>query len=195
MPMKYCAKLLLVFVLFPPAEAGAEAPAIVEACKACHDVDGSGVGKAFVPIIAGTPPAHIEEALYAYKDGARQCVVEPVMCSTAALLSDDDIAELAEYYGSLPRFSHSATFNEKLVEKGEAVHKRLCGRCHVPPNDPDVADMLGYPLHGQRADYLRYALEAYVEGTRENLLREMEEKIEMLRPGDIEALVHYYVSY
>ncbi|MBT8108357.1 MAG: hypothetical protein KJP17_08985, partial [Gammaproteobacteria bacterium] len=49
------------------------APPIVAACKACHDVDGSGIGKPYVPVIAGIPAAHIEEALFAYKDGARQC--------------------------------------------------------------------------------------------------------------------------
>lgn len=171
------------------------APDIVAACKACHDVDGTGVGKEFVPIIAGTPPVHIEEALYAYKDGARKCTVEPVMCDTAAILSDEQIAELAAYYGNLQRFSHATTFNEKLAAAGETIHKRLCARCHVPPDDPDVADVLGIPLHGQRADYLKYALESYLNGNRENLLPEMEEKIAQLKHGEVEALVHYYISY
>ncbi|MCG8370586.1 MAG: cytochrome c4 [Proteobacteria bacterium] len=187
--------ILPLLALFATSAGTAAPPAVIEACKACHDVDGSGVGKPYVPIIAGTPPVHIEEALYAYKDGARQCTIEPVMCDTVALLSDDDIADLAEYYGKLPRYSHATTFNEELVARGEAVHRDLCARCHVPPDDPDVADVLGYPLHGQRADYLRYALKAYVDGTRENLLEEMEEKIGRLRHGDVEALVHYYVSY
>lgn len=171
------------------------APPIVAACKACHDVDGSGVGKPYVPVIAGIPPVHIEEALYAYKDGARECRIEPVMCSTAALLSDDDVSELAAYYGKLPRYSHAATFNENLAAKGRTIHARLCARCHVPPDDPDVADVLGYPLHGQRADYLRYALDSYLDGTRENLLDEMKEKIDQLDHEDVVALVHYYVSY
>ena len=52
------------------------APAIIEVCKTCHDEDGSGVGKPYVPIIAGIPAVHIEEALFAYKDGARQCEVD-----------------------------------------------------------------------------------------------------------------------
>lgn len=186
---------LPVLLLFLSVTAAAAPPAIVAACRACHDVDGSGVGKDYVPIIAGIPPAHIEEALYAYKDGARQCRVEPAMCNTADLLSDDDVVQLAQYYGELPRHSHATTFNEALAAKGKLVHERLCARCHVPPDDPDVADVLGYPLHGQRADYLQYALEAYLNGTRENLLSDMEEKISQLEDGDVDALVHYYVSY
>ncbi len=197
MRMRFLGKSLglSVALLLSTSLVSATPPAIVAACQACHDVDGSGVGKAFVPIIAGTPAVHIEEALYAYKDGARQCTVEPAMCNTAALLSDDDVAALAKYYGNLPRYSHATTFNESLAAKGKAVHERLCARCHVPPDDPDVADMLGYPLHGQRADYLQYALEAYLSGTRENLLPEMEEKISQLEDGDVDALVHYYISY
>jgi cytochrome c553 len=148
-----------------------------------------------VPIISGIPAAHIEEALYAYIDGARQCMVEPAMCGAAAALSDDDVTELAQHYSALPRYSHATTFDENLVVRGEEIHRRLCARCHVPPDDPDVGDVLGYPLHGQRADYLEYALSAYLRGTRENLLPDMKEKIEQLQDGDVTALVHYYISY
>ena len=177
------------------AGAVSAAPPIVAACKACHDVDGSGVGRPYVPIIAGIPPVHIVEAIYAYKDGARQCTVEPAMCNTVALLSDRDVEELADYYGRLPRYSHAATFNEELAARGKTIHARLCARCHVPPDDPDVENVPGYPLHGQRADYLRYALDAYLEGTRENLLDEMKEKIDQLDHEDVVALLHYYISY
>jgi len=171
------------------------APEIVAACKSCHAEDGAGVGKTIVPIIAGMPAVHIEEALYAYKDGARQCLVEPVMCDTAALLSDDNIADLAEHYGALPRNSLGESFDDELAEIGEKVHRKLCSRCHVPPDDPDVADVLGPPLHGQRSEYLRYALEAYLSGTRENILSDMEEKIALLDDGDVAVLVNYYASY
>jgi sulfide dehydrogenase cytochrome subunit len=187
-------RVLSVLLLFVAAGVQA-APAIIEACKACHDEDGSGVGKDYVPIIAGIPPVHIEEALYAYKDGARKCVVEPAMCSTAAILSDEDIEAVARHYGALDRYSHATTFNENLAAKGAVIHERLCARCHVPPDDPGVAEALGYPLHGQRADYLRYALESYLNGNREHLLPQMEEKIKELNHGDIRALVDYYVSY
>ena len=187
---------ILVFLLTAVLSGAAQAaPAIVEACRSCHAEDGAGVGKANVPIIAGMPAVHIEEALYAYKDGARQCLEEPVMCDTADLLSDENIADLAEHYGALPRGSVDEPFDAELAAIGEKVHSRLCGRCHLPPDDPDVEDMLGPPLHGQRSAYLRYALEAYLDGARENLLPEMEEKIGLLDEGDVAVLVNYYTSY
>ncbi|MDH3620063.1 MAG: hypothetical protein OER91_04175 [Gammaproteobacteria bacterium] len=184
--------LLLAFLACVPAMA---TPAIVEACKSCHAEDGSGVGKQVVPIIAGMPAVHIEEALYAYKDGARQCVEEPVMCDTAKLLTDEDVADLAEHYAAIARPSLDEKIDDAQASLGEPVHRKLCARCHVPPDHPDVGDVLGPPLHGQRADYLRYALEAYLSGTRENLLDEMKEKISLLDAGDVEALAHYYGSY
>jgi cytochrome c553 len=190
--MPFILAFLLTAVLAGAVQA---APAIVEACKSCHAEDGAGVGKTNVPIIAGMPAVHIEEALYAYKDGARQCLEEPVMCETAGLLSDENIADLAEHYGALPRNSVDEKFDAELAAIGEKVHKKLCARCHLPPDDPDVEDVLGPPLHGQRSAYLRYALAAYMQGTRENLLPEMEEKIALLDEGDIAVLVNYYASY
>jgi cytochrome c553 len=187
--------LYFVCVLLLLAGGALAAPAAVEVCRVCHDEDGSGVGKPFVPVIAGIPAVHIEEALYAYKDGARRCVRMPAMCETAATLDDEDVAALAEHYGSLQRYSHAATFDESLVLQGEKIHARLCARCHLAPDDPDAANALGIPLHGQRADYLEYALEAYLSGIRENLLPEMEEKISQLDEDDVRALVNYYVSY
>ena len=187
--------LVVALLLVVGQFAFAGPPAIVEACKACHAADGAGVGKRIVPVIAGMPAVHIEEALYAYIDGARQCVAEPVMCDTVALLTDDNIADLAEYYAALERPSLDVEIDESLAALGEPVHRKLCARCHVPPDDPNVADVLGPPLHGQRADYLEYALAAYLSGTRENLLDEMKAKISLLDDGDVEALAHYYGSY
>ncbi len=193
--MSRCSLLALLALAAGPAVASEAPPAVAAPCLACHDSDGSGVGKAFVPIIAGIPAAHIEEALFAYKDGARTCVIQPAMCEAAALLSDEDIATLAAWYGSLPRYTHAASFTEELAARGKAVHERLCARCHLAPDDPDVQDALGIPLHGQRGDYLRYALASYLDGTREHLLPAMKEKIGELREGEFDALINYYVSY
>ena len=193
--MLRCPLLVLLVLSAGAAAAAGEPPAVAAPCLACHDSDGSGVGKPFVPIIAGIPAAHIEEALFAYMDGARTCVVQPVMCEIAAALSDEDVATLAHGDGSLPRDSHGASFMEDRAAEGTAVHDRLCARCHLAPDDPDVEYAPGIPLHGQRSDYLRYALNAYLDGNREHLLPEMAEKVGQLRDGDIDALINYYVSY
>ncbi len=182
-----------LFVMLPGA-AFAE-PALTTGCQDCHGVDGLASETLDAPVIAGMPAAHIEEAIYAYRDGARQCRYEPLMCETVLHTSDERIADLAEHYAGQPRSSSKEEFDSDLAAKGKQIHAKLCNECHVKPDDPDVADALGIPLHGQRSVYLRYALQSYQDGRRENLLDAMAEKLEQIDSDDIEALVNYYASY
>jgi cytochrome c553 len=170
-------------------------PENLEVCAACHGDDGSGAGFPYVPIIAGTPAAHLEEALFAYQDGARNCVGVPVMCEAVAPLSEDDVFTLAKYYAAMPRISSEEEFDRKLAAVGKLLHDDLCAQCHVLPTDDDVENALGIPLNGQRAAYLRLALGAYLTGDRETLVPIMADKLRELDQGKIEALVHYYASW
>ena len=182
---------LALFICIFPSHAAADHPL----CFACHGTDGMGYGNFSIPIIAGIPAAHIEEALYAYKDGARRCNHAPLMCETASAISDEEVAEVADYFGGQERVSSEQSYAADKAAAGKLVHERLCEGCHVPPDDPDVADALGISLHGQRGWYLRYALESYMDGSRENLLPAMADKLSKLKEGDVENLIHYYTSY
>lgn len=189
--MKY---LIFAFLLIA-SSALVAAPENIEVCAACHGEDGEGVGYAYVPIIAGTPAAHLEEALFAYKDGARNCVGVPVMCEAVVTLSSDEIVEMAAYYSEMPRLSSGERFDTKLASVGKLIHDDLCARCHVLPTDENVETALGIPLNGQRAAYLRMALGAYLTGDRETLVPIMADKLRELDQGKIDALVHYYASW
>jgi cytochrome c553 len=186
--------LTLAFLLMTSAAFG-QAPANIAVCAACHGKDGAGVGYDYVPIIAGTPAAHLEEALYAYKDGARRCVGVPVMCEAIAPLSDDEIAEMAEYYATMPRLSTNEDFDRQLAAVGKIIHDDLCAQCHVLPTDENVEDALGIPLNGQKGAYLRLALGAYLTGDRETLVPIMSDKLRLLDQDKIDALIHYYASW
>jgi cytochrome c553 len=68
-------------------------------CVGCHGIPG--YKTAFpstyhVPKIAGQQPAYIVNALKAYKSGERS---HPSMRGIAASLTEEDMKELAEYYG------------------------------------------------------------------------------------------------
>ena len=94
----------------PPKPAAAEQKTIVgdadaahrnktAMCLGCHGIPG--YRTAFpsvyhVPKIAGQQPAYIVAALKAYKAGERS---HPSMRGIAASLSDQDMADLAAYYG------------------------------------------------------------------------------------------------
>lgn len=101
----------------------------------------------------------------------------------------------AEYFAAQVRTYNFEIFDEELAARGAVLHERHCGACHVPPHDEDVAYAIGIPLHGQRPDYIRYAIGAYFGGKREPLLDTMEHEIQRLDPTDFDALVHYYSSY
>jgi len=171
------------------------APATLDQCMACHGDDGMGHGNPMIPVIAGMPAEHIEEAIFAYVDGARRCTREPLMCEIVAALSEDEVFEIAEYFATQSRESPQEDFDTGLAAEGEVLHEQHCSSCHVPPDDENVASAVGIPLHGQRSEYLRYAIESYFSGDREALLATMANRILLLEPGDLGALVHYYSSY
>jgi len=179
---------------FMPGSVLASQPTL-DTCIECHGSDGMGDGLAMVPVIAGMPVGHIQEAIFAYVDGARNCVREPRMCETVAALSESQVTEFAEYYAGKERGSSREEFNKELAEEGAVLHQRHCSTCHFPPDHEGVADAVGIPLHGQRSEYLRYAIEAYLAGDRESLLEAMSDEIGKLVPGDLGVLVNYYSSY
>lgn len=189
------ARLSVCFALLCLPAFAVAAPDTVETCAECHGVDGMGLGRAMVPVIAGIPAGHIEEAIFAYVDGARRCVREPRMCETVAELSEREVAEIAEYYAAQVRSSPREEFNEQLAADGAVLHEQFCSTCHLPPDDEAVADAIGIPLHGQRSEYLRFAIEAYFAGDREALVETMAIRIRNLEAGDLGALVNYYSSY
>lgn len=72
------------------------------ACFGCHGKDGNGIAPNF-PRLAGQFDLYLQQVLHEYKDGQRN---NPIMKVQAANLSDQDIAEIAQYFSSLPSKSH-----------------------------------------------------------------------------------------
>ena len=183
--------LAAIFLSFP---ATAAEPWLAP-CFACHGEDGMGKADPMYPVIAGIPAAHIEEAIYAYIDGARQCLREPRMCETVASLTESEVSAAAEYFSTRVREYNLEEFDAELAATGAVLHERHCGACHVPPHDEDADYAIGIPLHGQRPEYIRYAIRAYFGGNREPLLDTMAHEIQQLDNDDLDALVNYYSSY
>jgi len=192
--MKQRFRFCLFAILALPALALAR-PDAVDACAECHGADGMGKGDPMIPVLAGIPAGHIEEAVFAYIDGARRCVREPKMCETVAEFDEDLVFDIANYYGAKERQALDQDFDEKLAEEGAALHRQHCGACHARPDSRQADFAIGIPLHGQRKEYLRFAIEAYLAGDREALLPAMAHELGELEAGDIGALVNYYASY
>ncbi len=177
---------LLVIV----GSAVADGSRALKMCVGCHGADGRGT-EADVPIIAGIPPLVQEDALYAYRDGDRNCGAKPLMCKSVSMLSEDQIVELAAHFAAMPYAPAREDFDAALAEKGKSLHMGGCAICHGADDPGDAEASI---LHGQRKEYLRYALQQYAAGEREQLPA-MEKKTKLLSNDDIEALLNYYASY
>jgi cytochrome c553 len=137
-------------------------------CTACHGPEGNSVSPLW-PNIAGQNASYLLAQMQAFKDGSR---VDPLMSSQAMILSDEDMANLAVYFESLPAAAQSIA-DESLLERGEALYRggnkdneaSACLACHGPTGRGNPAAI--YPaLQGQHAAYTAKQLNAYADGNR-----------------------------
>lgn len=143
------------------ANAGATKNAM---CLGCHGIKGyqSSFPEVYkVPMISGQSAAYIAAALHEYKKGDRKF---PTMRGIADSLTDQDIADLAAFYGAQGMVAGNEPPAKAVKEPSAQVKalldKASCASCHGAnfntPIDPS------YPkLAGQHADYLFVALKAY----------------------------------
>ncbi len=66
-------------------------------CAACHGQDGKGIAPNY-PVLAGQHADYLTHALKQYRSGERK---NAIMAGFAGALSDDDIEDLAAWFGSL----------------------------------------------------------------------------------------------
>ncbi len=148
------------------AEAG-KAKAIT--CTACHGAEGNSANPMW-PNIAGQNAPYLKAQLQAFKEGLRK---DPLMSSQAMLLSDEDIADLAVYFESLPAAAQSVA-DASSVSLGEALYRGgntangvpACIACHGPTGRGNPAAQ--YPaLQGQHSVYTAKQLNDYAAETRQ----------------------------
>lgn len=166
---------------------------LAASCQTCHGDDAANAATPN-PYLNAQLPTYLYRQLRDYKDGSRQ---HPVMSSIAAALSDQDMADIAQWYSRQvpiePRSdNHPAT--PTLVESGDS--KRLippCGICHdwggrgEPVDTPRLA--------GQKSAYLTQTLASYRSGERHNdIYRRMRAMSERLSEDEIRALAAYYAT-
>jgi len=164
---------------------------VLPMCIGCHGADGVSGAQPDVPIIAGIDALVQEDALYAYRDGVRECSPPGVMCQVSGSLSDDDIAELAAHFAEMPYKPAGEDFDAALAAEGEKIHKANCAVCHGMEGLGEAESSI---LPGQKMAYLRHAISQYAAGEREQL-PPMQKKIGALTPEETEALLNYYASY
>jgi len=166
---------------------------LAESCQSCHSADGRNAVSEY-PYLNGQLATYLYRQLHDYKDGGRP---NGVMSGIAAGLSDQDMADLAQWYsGQPPRApqtgQRSGAGTPSLVASGDS--KRLiapCGICHGWDGQGEPVDTPR--LAGQKAAYLKQTLLAYQSGERHNdIYRRMRAMSERLSAEEIGALAEYY---
>ena len=158
--------LLVSAPLFAAGDAGAgQAKAAI--CAACHNVDGNSTVPNW-PKIAGQHAPYLERQISLIKDGSRAV---PEMVGIAAMLSEQDIADIAAYFSTQAKTAGLA--DETLVAAGEMLYRAgiadkdvpACMSCHGPAGEGNP--LAGYPaLAGQHAVYSEKMLKGFRAGTR-----------------------------
>ena len=146
-----------------------------EVCAACHGPDGNSTAP-INPKLAGQHPAYLKKQLHEFKvpeDGKKAARASAVMAGFAAMLSEQDILNVAAYY-SAKEFKPSAAKDKDLVDLGRDIYRGgiakkgvpACAGCHGPTGSgiPDQYPRIG----GQYSDYTESQLVAFRSGARAN---------------------------
>jgi len=165
--------ILMSVGLASMAQAGGNAAAgekiVTGVCAACHGADGNSVITTN-PKLAQQHPEYIAKQLANFKSGERK---NAIMSGMAAVLSTEDMANVAAYFGAQKGKVGSAKTNaagslgEKIYRGGIAsVGVPACASCHgatgagIPVQFPR--------LSGQHAEYVVTQLKAFYTGERAN---------------------------
>lgn len=150
-------------------------------CHGCHGIPNyKNVYPTYaVPKLGGQSPAYIFAALKAYATQQRS---HPTMYSQSATMSDQDMRDIAAFFGSQP------------IRPGNPVagtpppSTATCVACH---GNDGVGITPDYPtLSGQYADYLAQSLRDYKSGKRKNPI--MVGFTTALTDEDIEAIANFF---
>lgn len=159
-----------------------------QTCLGCHGAPGlRNPGPVYnIPMVGGQHPQYIITALQAYKDKNR---AHGTMQAQAANLSDQDMADIAAFFGGMEGNSRPSRVNMQKAKLGQEK-SAICAACHGATGDGDNTI---YPkLAGQYESYLVQALKEYRSGDRKSA--EMAGFASTLKIGDIEALSAWFAS-
>jgi len=141
------------------------------ACSACHGMDGATGLDPSYPNLAGQNEKYLLRQLQLIQSNER-----PILLMTGQLTgkSDQDLANLAAYYASLPGKTGQAEGDDEAVARAEAIYRGgilerrvpACIACHSPSGVGNAP--AGFPrISGQPAMYTEVQLKAYREGERQ----------------------------
>jgi cytochrome c553 len=139
-------------------------------CGACHGQDGATGLDGTYPNLAGQNEKYLKRQLEMIQSGARNI---PLMAGQLNGKSEQDLADLAAYYASLPGKVGQAQGDDEKIAMARHLYRSgdidrgvpACTACHAPSGAGNAP--AGFPaLTGQPAEYTVAQLTAYRESQR-----------------------------
>jgi len=182
----------------PAAPAVAAKPDLVKGqatftavCAACHGADGNS-GTPTYPKLSQQHPEYLVKQLQEFKSGKRK---NPIMQGFAAMLSDDDMKNVA-YWATSQKAKTGFSKDKDTVTMGERIYRGgiadrqvpACAGCHSPTGAGIPSQ---YPrLSGQHSEYTAAQLTAFRDGVRSNSTQ-MTQVAAKLNDKEIRAVADY----
>jgi cytochrome c553 len=175
---------------------------LAESCKSCHGDKGQGMKEdtrddevlPAIPALAGQVATYTYKQLRDYLSDSRSHVQ---MTGVAKGLSEQDAADLAVWFSSLPRAENKSGSEklaraEKMIEQGDG--KRILPPCFVCHGSKGQGEKQDIPaLAGQQANYFIRTLLDYKTGQRHNdVYSRMRLIAQQLSEDEIKELAQYY---
>jgi cytochrome c553 len=145
----------------------------VQACAACHGVQGQGTSNDYFPSLAGKPADYLYNQLVSFREGHRKY---PPMNYLTTYMGDDFLHQIANYYASLAApgaAAEKASVSSAALARGQDVVLHgdaargvpACAACHgakLSGMQPAIPNLLG--LHSA---YISAQLGAWRSGNRQ----------------------------
>ena len=165
-----------------------------ELCKGCHGQDGISMDP-LIPKLAGQYGNYIAKQVRDYQGSLRS---HPVMGAVAASVTDEDLADDAAFFASLPMMKGETLSTNQvgkdLFEKGDLSRMVVpCNNCHGVTGKGQNARNAAFPvIGGQHKDYLLGQLMNFKKGMRNNSPGGiMNITVQRLTDAELEALADY----
>ena len=151
------------------AEADVRGQVLFNYCTQCHGADGAGNADIEVPAVAGLPTWYVEAQLHKFRSGARGTHPDDVTGMrmrpmSLTLASDDDVAAVARYVGSLAPATPTHLLHDGDAARGQTFYQ-VCTACHGPDGAGN-AQLFAPPLRHNGDWYLLAQLKKFRAGIR-----------------------------
>jgi cytochrome c553 len=180
--------LALAVILPCSTLAGAAIAAKSDSCAHCHGLDGNSTSSAY-PTLAGQTKEYLLRQMKDFKDGRRK---NSMMSPSIAILSEQDMQELADYFSAQNATRGSSKPEPEIVAQGKKIAEDAqCVSCH----QPGYKGLNEFPrLARQKYPYLVKQLKDFRDGARTNDNGIMAPTAKNLTDEQIQALAQYLSS-